>query len=751
MHTGLDVGLARALSMRIVDRLKLGLRTRLPVLLQTEAAECGLACLAMVASYHGRSVDVGTLRRRFAISSKGVTLANLIDFASRLQLSSRPVRLELEDLGRLRLPCVLHWNFTHFVVLARVGRERITVHDPGAGKRTLRTAAVSAAFTGVALELWPTPRFERNERRPAVRLRDLVGRVSGVRPALFQVLSLGAALELFAIANPLFLQWVVDHALVTGSRDLLELLALAFAVLVLCEQSVTALRAWVIMHFETTLNVQWRANVFAHLLKLPLAFFEKRHLGDVISRFRSIDAIQRTVSTAFIEAVVDGSMTLVLLVLMYRYSPSLTWICAGATTLYALSRALAFSPLRTAGEEQIAHTAQQESHLLETVHGLRSIKLFRRHEERRGAWLNLLVEQVNAGLRAQKTQVALRLTNGVLFGAENVLGVYLGARAVLDAEFSVGMLIAFLSYKRSFATRLSSLIDKVFELKLLRLHAERLADIVLTEPEPGCDTPGRLLASADGALDATVELRALRFRYAEHEPFVLDGVDLKVAAGESVAIVGASGCGKTTLMHVLLGVLPAHSGDVFIGGVQLALLDRDTVRRTVASVTQNDSLFAGSIADNICFFDQHADQGRIEECARLAAIHTEIAALPMGYNTIVGYFGAALSAGQQQRILVARALYARPAILVLDEATSHLDVKREILVSSAIRALNMTRLIVAHRPQTAATADRIVTLDAGRIVRDARVVPSSATLRRARLEAVPTPTREAWLSEGDEP
>jgi ATP-binding cassette subfamily B protein RaxB len=633
------------------------------------------------------------------------------------------------------------------VVLARVRRDRITIHDPGVGERTLRIAAVSAAFTGIALELWPAPRFGRSAPAPAVRLRDLVGRVHGAGAALAQVLALGTGLEVFVIASPLFLQWVVDHALVTGSRDLLELLALGFGLLVLCEQGISALRAWVIMHFETTLNVQWRANVFAHLLTLPLAFFEKRHLGDVISRFRSIDAIQRTLTTAFIEACVDGCMTLILLVLMYRYSPRLTWICAGTTALYALSRALAYPPLRAAGEEQIAHTARQESHLLETVRGLRSIKLFRRHDERRFAWLNLLVEQVNAGLRAQKLQIALRLTNGVLFGVENVVAVFLGARAVLDAEFSVGMLLAYISYKRQFSTRLSALIDKAFELKLLRLHGERVADIVLTEPEQPGDAVGRLLANR--ALEATIELRAVRFRYAEHEPFVLDGVDLRIAAGESVAIIGASGCGKSTLIHILLGILPATSGEVLIGGVRISSVDRDALRRTVASVTQNDNLFAGSIADNICFFDASADQAHIEECARLAAIHAEIAGLPMGYNTMIGYFGAALSAGQQQRILLARALYPRPSILVLDEATSHLDVKREVLVSSAIRALNVTRVIVAHRPQTAATADRIVTLDAGRIMNDARVAPSSATLRRARLEAVPAVTSRAWIKEGE--
>jgi ATP-binding cassette subfamily B protein RaxB len=729
-----------------IDRLAFGLRRRLPALLQTEAAECGLACLAMIASYHGHCVDVATLRRRFTISAKGTALSSIIDFASRLELSARPVRLEIEDLGRLRLPCILHWNFTHFVVLARVGRRRITIHDPAAGKRSLPIEAANGAFTGVALELWPTPHFELSELRPAVRLRDLVGRVDGARSAFAQVLSLGAVLEAFVIASPLFLQWVVDHALVTGSRDLLDLLALGFGVLVLCEQSITALRAWIIMHFETTLNVQWHANVFAHLLELPLPFFEKRHLGDIVSRFRSIDAIQRTITTSFIEAVVDGCMALLLSVLMYSYSPRLTGICVATTGLYALGRWLVYAPLRAASEEQIAHAARQESHFLESVRGLRAIKLFRRQGERRSAWLALLVEQVNSGLRAQKLQIALRLTNGLLFGIENTIVIFLGARAVLDAQLSAGMLVAYVSYKRQFSSRLSGLIDKAVELKLLRLHAERLADIVLTDPEVRRGTAGRLLTSERGRLDSTVELRDVCFRYAEHEPFVLDGVNLSVCAGESVAVVGPSGCGKSTLIHVMLGVLPPTSGDVWIGGLRLEAIDPDALRRTLASVTQSDTLFAGSIADNISFFDAQGDQAWIEECARIAAIHAEIAALPMGYNTFVGYSGSMLSAGQQQRVLLARALYARPAILVLDEATSHLDVKREIIVSSAIRALNITRVIVAHRPQTTATADRIVTLDGGRIVREARI--ASGPARRPHLEAVPSAASAALPTEG---
>ena len=700
--------------MSIAARLRFGLRRKLPVLLQTEAAECGLACLAMIASYHGHEVDVGALRREFAVSMRGTTLATLLELAAWLGLETRAVRVELEDLTRLRTPCILHWSFTHFVVLRRATRHGLTVHDPARGLRRVTRAEASTAVTGVALELWPSPRFTRRAPVPAVGLREIVGDVQGLGGALAQILLLAATLETFVLANPLLMQWVVDHALVSASRDLLTLLALGFGLLLLFEQATAALRGFVIMRFEATLNVQWQANVLAHLLRLPLPYFEKRHLGDIVSRFRSIDAIQRTVTTAFVEAVVDGAMSGLLLAVMLCYSAPLAAVCVGATAFYVLLRRLAHAPLRDARHEQIAAAAKQDSHFIETARGVRAIKLFARGEERRGAWLALLVEQVNAGLRVQRLGLALRAGNGLLLGLENVLVVYLGARLILGDALSTGMLLAFVAYQRQFAVRVSTFVDKLAEMRLLRLHCERLGDIVLTEPEEDCSR--RLLVSATTP-GVAIRARGLRYRYGDHEPFVLDGVDLDVAAGECVAIVGASGCGKSTLLHLLLGLLAPTAGEVTIAGVPPRQLK--SARHTVAGVMQGDCLFAGSVADNISFFAADSDQRRIEACARLAAIHDDIAGLPMAYNTLVGFMGATLSAGQQQRILLARALYAKPAVLILDEATSHLDVQRETAIAAAVAALGMTRIVVAHRRETLAAADRIVRLDAGRIVVEA--------------------------------
>ena len=699
--------------MSLFDDLSFGFGSKLPLLLQTEATECGLACLGMVAGFHGYRTDLAALRGRFPVSLKGATLAQLMHIAQQMDLATRALKLELEDLGQLRLPCVLHWNFNHFVVLKQVSGKSVTIHDPAMGLRTLSLDEVSRCFTGVALELWPNPGFQPQQQKQPVRLTALLGKISGLYRSFAQILLLALSLEVFALLSPFFLQWVIDNVIVSADRDLLTTLALGFGLLMLMQEAVGAIRSWVLLYMGTTLNLQWRANVFSHLVCLPVQYFEKRHLGDVVSRFGAIDQIQRTLTTSFLEAILDGLMTVITLVMMFIYSPLLAWIAIGVMCLYALGRWVWYRPLRDATEEQIVHAAKQQSHFLETVRGVRAIKLFQRQDERRSSWLTLVVDQINADLRTQKLQLLYKLLNGLLFGIEKILIIWLGARLVMDGNFSVGVLMAFNAYKDQFGSRVSALIDKFFELKMLQLQGERLADIVLSEPEA---TQGRLAASETGAaLLPSLQVSNLRYRYSEHEPWVLDGVNLTIEPGESVAIIGPSGCGKSTLINVLLGILPPVEGDVCIGGVSVKQMGLDRLRGMVGTVLQDDVLFAGSIADNISFFDLHADPKWVEECARKAAIHADICSMPMAYNTLVGDMGTVLSGGQKQRILLARALYKRPAILFLDEATSHLDIEREQQVNAAVKSLKMTRIIVAHRPETIASAGRVIVLSNGKV------------------------------------
>lgn len=710
--------------MSLLDRIRFGFQSRLPLILQSEGAECGLACIAMIASYHRYTTDLLTLRRRFPISLKGSTLSGLIDVAGQLELGTRPLKLDLEQLPKLALPCILHWEFNHFVVLESVHAHGVTIHDPAFGKRVLSMDEVSKSFTGVALECWPKEAFKPQQAKQTIRFRALMGRVNGLAGSLAQVFVFAAALEAFGLVSPFFLQWTIDNVLVSADRDLLTTLAIGFGLLMVMQQTISAVRSWVLLYMGTTLSIQWRANVFSHLLRLPVQYFEKRHVGDVISRFGTTDVIQRTLTTSFLDAILDGVMAVATLVIMFIYSPMLSAVALGAMLAYLLSRWAWYAPLRCATEEQIVHAARQHSHFIETVRGVKAIKLFQRQDHRQASWLALLVDQINAEVRTARLQLLYRFINGILFGFENILIIWLGSRLVMDGNFSVGILTAFIAYKSQFGARVSGLIDKFFELRMLSLQGERLADIVLAEPEP---TAGARTLVNTALLTPSISVRGVRYRYADQEPFVLNDISFDVQAGSSVAIVGPSGCGKTTLMNVLLGILPATEGEIVIGGMPLAQLGVAQLRGMIGTVLQDDVLFAGSIADNICFFDPAPDDAWMLRCADLASVADDIQSMPMGFNTLVGDMGTVLSGGQKQRVLLARALYKRPRILFLDEATSHLDIDKEKQVNEAVKRLEMTRVIIAHRPETIASADTVIVMMGGHIVASSAAPHMAAT------------------------
>lgn len=694
--------------MNLLDRLDFGWGPRLPMTLQTEAAECGLACLAMVAGYYGQLSEITELRRRIPVSLKGVNLRDLIGMADRIGFVSRPVRLELDELRMLKTPCILHWDFNHFVVLKSATREGIVIHDPAVGVRRLPMPAVSKHFTGVALELTSVGGFEPIQPAPRVRFRSLLGRMVGLKQSLAQLFVLALAIEIFALVGPFFIQWVVDHALATADRDLLLTLALGFGLLMLLKAAVTAMRGWIVIVLGASLTVQGRSNLFSHLVGLPAAYFEARHLGDVMSRFGSQETILQAITTDVVETVLDGLLASLTLVIMFVYSPVLAATVLAGALLYGLLRWATYTPLRHASAEAIVWAARRDTHFLETLRGIKTIKLFNAQEGRRAHWLNLLVEALNRQLTTQKLRLLFTTSDALLVGSLAIVVVWLGALRVMDNVMSIGMLLAFLAYKEQFLERVSNLIDRAVDLTMLRLHAERLADVALTAPESR-ESPldsGEVRPPSVG-----IEVRNLRFRYSENEPWVLDDVSFRVEPGETVAIVGPSGCGKTSLLKILASLLPPSQGEILVDGEPLAHVGISCWRSMIGVVMQDDQLFAGSVADNICFFSERPYLKRIEECARLAAVHDDIVAMPMGYNTLIGDMGTALSGGQKQRVLIARALYRQPSLLLLDEATSQLDVAAETAVSGAIRAMRVTRIIIAHRPETIRSCDRVIHLD----------------------------------------
>lgn len=677
---------------------------RVPLILQSEAPECGIACVAMIAGFHGLRTDLAAMRRRLAPSMRGVTLKHIAAVAQELQMSFRGVQAPLNALDKLRLPAILHWDMNHFVVLTDVGAGKITVHDPAVGRRVLPLDEASRHYTGVAMELQPTADFRPRDERGSISAWQLLGVARNLKGTLAQVLLLSLVLEVLAVAFPFFVQLVVDRVVVGRDRDLLAVLGIGFGLLVLMQVATTAVRAWLGVYLSTQVNLRLLDTLFAQLLRLPMTWFEKRHVGDIVSRFRSVDAVQRTLSLAFLETLVDGLMVVLTLAVMLWYSVPLTLVVVAAAVLYGLARRLFYGPQRRAADEALIHEAKASTHFIETLRGMMAIKLNLRETERRTAYQNLVVEHTNAGVVGQNLTIAHRAVHGLIFGLENVLVIWLAALLVLDGRFSVGMLFGFLAFKLLFLTRVNNLVDKGIEFRMLDLHAERIADIALAEPEPqkvGAPEPPNAVFS--------IEARQLGFAYGP-EGFVFRDVDFSIKPGETVAIVGPSGCGKTTLVKVLIGLLERSEGELTAIGRDVREWDRGAFRRRVGVVLQDDQLFVGTIEDNISFFDPQHNSELVRACARAALIDADIQAMPMQYNTMVGSLAHTLSAGQKQRILLARALYRRPHVLFLDEAFDQLDLALEQSITERLRKAGLGVVIVSHRPDTVRSVDRIVRL-----------------------------------------
>jgi ATP-binding cassette, subfamily B, bacterial CvaB/MchF/RaxB len=685
-------------------------RRSIPDIRQSEAAECGLACLAMVLGYHGHNVDLGTLRRRHPTSLNGLTMRGLVALAARMDLTARALRLEAEQVGMLALPAVLHWEMDHFVVLTAVKRSGdLIVHDPARGVRQIKSAEASRRFTGVAMELTPTHRFRPADDTVRLRLRDLLGSLRGFGGSLTQILALSLLLQLYVLASPFFMQLVVDDAVGKGDSGLLLALAIGFGLLAVLNAGATALRAFVVQYLQSVISVRIGIGLFQHLIRLPLDYFEKRHVGDLVSRFGSADNVRSILAEGVTTALVDGAMAVLTLAMMLAYSPPLTGIVLLALAIYTTLRIGLFPALRRRFLDLIENRARETSVLVESIRAEQTIKMFGCESQREAIWANRRVDTVNAETAVARLQAGSKAANDVLSGLENIAVVCLGGLAALDGRLTVGMLFAFVAYKTQFSEKAGRLLDKAIELRMLRLHLQRLADIALTEPEMGLDRPTGYARPLLGAIEA----RGLSFRYSEDEPFVFENVNFHVAAGEHLAIAGVSGCGKTTLLKILVGLVQPTTGEVLIDGLPLPVLGPQAFREQIGVVMQDDQLLSGSIADNICCFDQASDLPHMRDCAELAGIHDEIMRMPMAYNTLIGDMGSSLSGGQKQRILLARALYRRPRLLFIDEGTSHLDVRMEEQVNAGVRGLGLTRVSIAHRPQTLASADRVLHFDEG--------------------------------------
>lgn len=680
------------------------MKHELPICLQTERAECSLACLAMVLSYYNYHTDLIELRKKYHISSNGLNLENVIDIANDLKLSTRPLRLDIPLLKDLRTPCILHWNMNHFVVLKSVHRNHIEIHDPANGHRKIPMEEVDASFTGVALEIYPSSTFEPKVAKPRFSLTQLWSQIVGIKRNAMKVLMLSFVIQIFVLLAPYYLQTVIDQVLPTNDENLLLVLAFGFFLALIFQQAATLLRTYVIMYLSTTFAVQVATNLFRHMTNLPLSFFEKRDVGDVVTRFESLNKIREFLTNSFIEAIVDGVMAITVIGILFYYDSTLTFVVLGFVAFYTVFRLLAFQRFREQTENEVVTRAKERSNFIETIQNIQTIMLFDAQPKRVSQWNNLYVDNVNSGLAVRKTRLWYQVINALVFGIENILIIYFLAAAILEGSLTVGMLTAYVAYKQMFTRSYGTLIDKLMEFKMLGMHLERVSEIALTEQVD--DKP----INASDNFSGTLLLSNLSYRYDDFSRPVFQDTHLKIEQGDHIAITGPSGSGKTTLAKIILGLIAPTEGNIYVDGRDINEFGKRNFRRRVAAVMQDDKLYAGSILDNISLFSPEPDIELAQKCAEMAQVHHAILRKPMGYNSLIGSMGTSLSGGEKQRVILARALYKQPSLLLMDEASSNLDVKTEIAINNAISELNMTRIIIAHRPQTIRNAKRVFRL-----------------------------------------
>ena len=690
----------------IFKRINFSMKNKVPVIIQSESTECGNACLSMICGFYGKDIDLFNFRNRYGSTSQGATLNVLAAIAQKAGLKTRALSLDIAEIKELRLPCILHWSLNHFVVLVAIKGKRFIIHDPALGRRVVHLQELSENFSGIALEAWPDSDFRQEKQRSRLKLLDLMHNMVGLKSALIKIFMLSVVIETVNLLLPMGTQIVTDHVITAHDENLLLVICVGLMFFTIFKTWVSMIRAWVSLKLNTLTDVQWKTSFFDHLMSLPLAFFEKRQLGDIQSRFASLDIIRATFTNSIVTGMIDSIMTIGLLIMLSLYGGWLVWVVLGFTVCYANMRALTYKFYRTVSEELIVKRARSGSHFMESLYGIATIKSLNLKNRRSQHWLNTNIDVSNAGLKQTRFDMLFGGINTFINSADQVVILWLGAQMVMDNTMTIGMFMAFNAYRGQFTQRAASLIDLTMQLKMLSLHNERISEIVYSEPE--VDSPLRNVFEEN--VGVSLEVRDLAYQYDLLSKPVFSNVNISVAAGESVALVGVSGIGKTTLLKVMSGLLTPERGEIFIGGFDINKIGINNFRSNIACVLQEDRLFSGSITDNISGFDDEVDEALVIECAMQCNIHEEILRMPMGYETIIGELGAGISGGQKQRLLIARALYQKPRILFMDEATSHLDINNEKIINAAIESLNITRIIIAHRPPTIACADRIIDL-----------------------------------------
>lgn len=676
-------------------------RTSVPLMLQQERSECGLACVAMIAAYFGRKENLQTVRAMAGGASRGSTLKDLIDVSHQLKLIPRPLRLTLDDLPRLRLPAVLHWKMDHYVVLCGLSRKGARILDPATGKRRIDSSELDQCFTGVALELQPAADFSKGEA-PVLTIASIARTFRKLPRFLALMLTLLLVIQLMSLVPAVATQLLIDNIVQGQDRDWLLALLAGMGSVMLAATALEAMRQWIALYAGTRLAADSSSSVLFHLFKLPPHFVQSRQVGGLMSRIDSLNPVRQAITEQGVNAIVHAMVLLTTLAVMFLYSPMLAAVTLLSMVLIAGLLFAVVPASRRLGAEQIIHNASLNTSLLETLRATTAVFTLGLGKLRLAHWQS----HFHAGLDARVRQGKLRILQdsgvGIIQALDQLFFLGIGMTGVLDRSISLGVMFAFFTLRGRFSGSAMTLLSTIQSFLMLRIHTQRLSDIVLAEPLPP-PIAGAIQARFNGAIVA----KDLHFRYSP-DAWVLDGFHCDIAAGDSVVIAGPSGGGKTTLLKLLSGQLEPNGGQLEYDGFDHALWHKERLREQFGVVSQDDALFQGTIAENICCFDLQPDIAYMQQVAIMSELWHDIQAMPMRLHTLVGELGCCLSGGQRQRLCLARALYRKPRILFLDEATSHLDAQTEERMLDRIQDLRITTISVAHRPDIIRRAERVI-------------------------------------------
>ncbi|KVE39949.1 peptidase domain-containing ABC transporter [Burkholderia sp. TSV86] len=682
-------------------------------ILQDEVTECGLACIAMIATWHGRDTTLRTLRNRYPVKiDSGLSFFELMEIANDLGLRSRGLQFEANEIDALKLPCILHWGMNHFVVLTKVGYGNVHIVDPALGETKMPLAQALSQITGYALELNPDIGFKHSDTTDRIRLRDYLNGLTGIRKSLLIGVGAGIATQLLLLLGPSYVQLTIDEALKKTDIDILYLLTILFSIVFLFDTLYSNLVGNIKSYLRNIISQQLSSNMVGHLARLPIGYYLFHNTGDSISRVSSMSEVGRFLVDGLIGGLLNIVTCVLTLVLMLYYSPVLAGISLAGMVLFALSR-LAIQPqLQDAMSQILTRGAEADALLIENIRSAHSIKLLSAETSRSNLWVNAFTQKLQAIRQQERLQLLFDAISKGIVHVEQLVIVTYGAWLVMHGQSTIGVIYAFIQYKNLFADKFIDSIQLYVRRKVLQVHMDRVADVLQTETEePAPDAAVRSVEQFDGSLS----IRSLSYTPKGGRRAILENINLDVPAGSKIAIVGRTGSGKTTLLNLICGLYKPAPNMLFVGGVDLSEVNLRLYRKHIAAVTQSDQLFRGTIRDNITNFAPAPRLGSMFEAARLACIDRDIDMLDNRYDTPLGDTQKFLSAGQMQRLLIARALYCEPRLLILDEFSSNLDQATTHEICRNVLTLPCTIVLVTHDASILSMVDRIYEMRDGKL------------------------------------